>query len=472
MEDLASKIIELGLEKGASYVDVRIEKGNNGKITVSNGKLEKTSFGFESGVGITVLFNGAWGFSSTSSLEWSKLSKSMVSALKTAKIISKKIKEENKASLADTPTIKGKDEYLGREKLINISLEEKISLTLDLDKVMEKFDGRIKNATVNYLEGYGEKFFMNNEGTEIKVLGSRCYLSMQAVAVENGKVQSYRSNAANKGGFDGLKEHDLENKALETAEKAIVLLKAKPAPSGKYTALIDPELIGVFVHEALGHALEADSIVSGESILANKLNKKICAEEVNVVDDSTLNWWGSEKFDDEGTPTEKRVVIKNGVLKNYLLNRETASKLNLKPNGSARAMNYSYKPIVRMSNTYLVKGTYSLEEVLNEIKEGIYVKGSRGGQVDTATGTFQFNAQEAYKIEKGQITTPLLDVSLSGLTLETLNKVEAICKDFKLNVGFCGKNSQLVPVGDGGPHVKVSEVVIGGRKQKIKGFLR
>ncbi len=464
MEDLAEEIVWKAVDLGADYASIRIERNHVGSVTVGNGEVEKSTFGYEEGAGVSVLANGAWGFSSSSKLEIESLTKAVSFALKIAKNIGGKLGEKEKAELADVPTIRDKTVELGKEKLKDMSIEEKINFSLEADREMRGIDGRIKGTTVNYMEGYGELLFMSNEGAKIVKQGSRCYISFQAVAIGKGKIQSYRTRVAHKGGFEGIKSQDPFKKAVESSKKALNLLSGKNPPSGRFTVIMDPELLGVFIHEALGHAAESDLVVSGESILADKMERKIGSDHVTVYDDSTVKWWGSEKYDDEGVPTRKRLIIKEGVLKGYLLNRETAAKLNLEPNGSARAMSYRHRPLVRMSNTYMDKGDYSFEEMLEGIKRGVYVKGSRGGQVDTAMGTFQFNAQEAYLIKDGALDTPLIDVSLSGLTLETLLNVEAVGKDLSLHVGFCGKSGQLVPVGDGGPHVRVKEVVIGGKQ--------
>jgi TldD protein len=227
---------------------------------------------------------------------------------------------------------------------------------------------------------------------------------------------------------------------------------------------MDPKLAGVFAHEAVGHACEGDTVADGQSILQGKIGEKIGSEHVTIYDDSTYpDGWGSTKYDMEGVPAKKRLLIDRGVLKNFILNREAAGELNMTPNGGARAQSFAFRPIVRMSNTYITQGDYTFNELLEDVKNGIYVKGTRGGQVDPAKGTFQFSAEEAFQIEQGKITTPLLDVSLSGLTLEILNNIDAVAKDFGMNVGYCGKEDQMVPAGDGSPHVRVRSAVVGGR---------
>jgi TldD protein len=286
-----------------------------------------------------------------------------------------------------------------------------------------------------------------------------------AIAREGDKIRQYRKRIGGIGGFEKLLEKRPEAIAKDVAERSAALLKAEQARGGRFTVVADPEHIGVFAHEAVGHATEADVVISGESILTGKLGKEVGSDKVTIYDDPTFSdGYGSLKYDSEGTPAEKRTLIDKGILKSYILNREAAAKLNLKPNGGARAQGYNFRPIPRMSNTYVGPGDYSFEELIEDIDAGVYVKGTRGGEVDTTVGSFQFSAQEAFMIEKGQVTKPLLDVSLSGLTLETLKNIDAVGKDFSMTgIGFCGKADQLnLPVGNGGPTVRIRNVVLGG----------
>ena len=225
----------------------------------------------------------------------------------------------------------------------------------------------------------------------------------------------------------------------------------------------DPSLAGVFAHEALGHAVEADQVVSHESILEDKIGTVIGSKIVNIVDDSTIpGGFGSFPIDDEGVMGSRKVIIENGVLRAFILNRETAYKLDMEPNGGARAESYQVRPLVRMSNTMIEPGDHTFEELIEDIDHGIYAKGTRGGEVDTAKGTFQFNAQEAFLIENGEISVPLKDVSLSGSTLEILKKIDALTSKREFGEpGFCGKG-QFIPVGDGGPYTRISSVTVGG----------
>jgi TldD protein len=279
-------------------------------------------------------------------------------------------------------------------------------------------------------------------------------------ASETGIQFGHKSTGGAKG-FEVIQKEDLELMGRTAATKAVRLLDASPPPSGRFPIVMDSELTGVFIHEALGHASEADLILQNDSILKGKMDAQIGSSLVTIIDDASMDAFGYYAYDAEGVKTKKNVLVEDGVLVSLLSSRETAAKLDISSSGNARS-GVGDQPIVRMSNTYLKPGEMSFEELIEDIDDGIYLKGSRGGQVDTGKGVFQFNAAESFIIDNGEVKDPLRDVSLSGNILEILQKVDAVGSDFHLGVGFCGKAGQTAPVGDGGPHTRVSEATVGG----------
>jgi TldD protein len=244
------------------------------------------------------------------------------------------------------------------------------------------------------------------------------------------------------------------------AKRVVEQLKAKTPRGRAFPAVIGPNVVGVFIHEAMGHLAEADLTLSG-SVLYDKLGKQIASEAVTVYDDGTVEGaFGSFRYDDEGVRTQKTALIDKGTLTGLMHNRETAHKLNMKPTGNARAEDFRFEPIIRMRNTYLAAGDSSFEELIEDIDFGYYLKSFRGGQANL-DGTFQVGIQEAYEIVKGQIGEPVRSASISGNTLETLHRVDAVGRDFELWPGRCGKG-QTAFICDGGPHIRVGEVTIGG----------
>ena len=281
-----------------------------------------------------------------------------------------------------------------------------------------------------------------------------------AIASKNGLFQG---SGEGRSGVGGLELFDRENPvelARKVGHNAVALLDAEVPKGGSFPVMLDQELAGVFVHEAVGHATEADIILEGGSCLEGKLGQMIGSEMVTVMDDPSLMQNGYYPFDDEGSMAQETVLVKDGILNSYLHSRETAGRMGGVPR-NARAMGTD-RPVVRMSNTYIANGDWKLEEIMEELGDGIYLIGSRGGQVNTAEGVFQFNAKRGYLVEKGQKTKLLRDVSLSGKILEIMKDIRAVGDDLKFNSGRCGKAGQLVPVSDGSPHLLIDKATVGG----------
>lgn len=439
------------LEQKADYVDLRVNESLNNVIVMKDGKIQEITSGSSWGGCVRVLKNGAWGVSFTTNP--SKIEDNANKALKLAE------KLNNDVKLADIEPVQDIVVSKAKLRLNNVSLDEKKGVMSDVEKAAN-LDG-IVSTTVNYVDGEGTTLFANSEGTLIQMGESRVAMFLNAVAASEGLIQLGHKSTGGAAGFEVIQKEDLEKFGRTTAEKALQLLKAESPPSGKFPVVMDPELTGVFIHEALGHASEADLILQNDSILKGKMGTQIGSPLVTIVDDASMDAFGYYPYDAEGVKTHKNILVENGVLKSLLSNRETASQLDITPSGNARS-SVEDQPIVRMSNTYLQPGDLEFEELTEDMDHGIYLKGSRGGQVDTGKGVFQFNAAESFLIENGEVTTPLRDVSLSGSILEMLLHVNGVGSDFKLGVGFCGKGGQTVPVGDGGPHVRVTEATVGG----------
>lgn len=430
---------------------MRISESLNNVIVMKDGKVQEITSGNNWGGCVRVLKNGAWGVSFTTNP--AKMEDAGKSALKLANAL------DNDVKLADIEPTHDNVKSKAKLKLQDVSLDEKKEAMSAAEKAANL--EAIVSTTVNYVDGEGTTIFANSEGTELQIEESRVALFMNAVAASDGIIQFGHKSTGGAAGFEVIQKEDLEKFGRVTAEKAIRLLKAELPPSGKFPVVMDPELTGVFIHEALGHASEADLILQNDSILKGKMGTQIGSSLVTIIDDATMDAFGYYPYDSEGVKTRKNILVEDGILKSLLSSRETASQLDITPSGNARSV-VGDQPIVRMSNTYLQPSELKFEELIEDMDSGIYLKGSRGGQVDTGKGVFQFNAAESFLIEDGEVTNPLRDVSLSGNILEMLLKVDGLGSDFKMGVGFCGKSGQTVPVGDGGPHVRVKEATVGG----------
>ncbi len=438
------------LEIPARFVDITYQRSHTTVISTKDGVAKDISTGVVSGSGIRVLEN-VWGFASSN--ESSDLAESAQRAYSAAK--------RGKTKIPFSPGQGVEDSYSSKVKIDpgGVSLEDKVDLgRRAFDSIGEI--NEVVSSSFNYIDSTTEGLYMSSEGARLEWKTTRIAFFASIFTKENGKLQFGSERVGSSSGFEFLK--DPEAISLKAAEKALRLLRAKAAPSGTFRVILDPQLTGVFIHEALGHAVEADHVIQGESILGGQIENTIASSLVSVYDDPTMEGsFGYYLYDSEGTRAGKTQLIDRGVLKGYLHSRETASRMGLTNTGNARAQGFDFIPIVRMSNTILEPGSYSLEEMLEGVDYGVYLLGSRGGQVDPAKGVFQFSAEEGYLIEKGEAKIPLRDVALSGETLKILKAVDAVGRDFGVHVGFCGKDGQSVPVGDGGAPIRTMASVGG-----------
>jgi len=433
------------------FYDVRVLQGSRTRIVLDNGKLEEIAQAPFQGAAVRALCRGAWGFVTTDHVT------DLDREIDSARQIARKINGHEDLKLAfSTP---GKSMTVPVKKDPgNLSLEEKVAILREIEDA-----ARVKGVTSTqavYSEMDAIIHYQNSEGLDLESKMTRVGFFISAVAHRDGIYQTDAEVRSGVGGLEVLERQDPIALAREVGTTAVSLLDAAAPKGGTYPVVLDQELAGVFVHEAVGHACEGDIILEGDSCFEGKLGQKIGSELVTVKDDPSIMQNGYYPFDDEGSLAQETVLVENGVLSSFLNSRETAARLGgVARNARSEGLD---RPIVRMSNTYIANGDWKKEEILQELGNGVYLAGSRGGQVSTGEGVFQFNAKRGYLIENGEKTRLLRDVSLSGKILETLLHVQAVGDDLKFNGGRCGKAGQLVPVSDGSPHLLVSRATVGG----------
>lgn len=464
MEDLISKLVEKGVGKlGAEFVEVRYERTKGNGAMVVDGVTREVAGALNVGLGVRAFIGGAWGFSATTAPRESLVEDTVRSAIKIAKKASEITKERFK--LKAGPTVEGVSRVPVKIKPEDISFAEKLKFVLELNRQATSFSPKVVNANSFMGETTGQITIINSYGTHVRKEISRMRAGASVYVADDGIRERGSEVVGGTGGYEVVQSEAAHVLGETAAERAVKLLDAKPAPSGKFTVVMDPRLVGVFIHEAFGHACEADKVLAGSSIVEGRIGNKMGNESVTAIDDPTIKGlYGSFDYDDEGTPTHPRVLIEKGVLKGYLHSIETASRMSAETNGAARAQDYASTPIVRMSNTYIAPGDCKPEEVFEGVKHGIYAVGSEYGYVTPANGQFTFKCEYAHQIENGEPKELIRDAALSGLILEALNNVEAIGQDLGFEPGVCGKSGQSVPVSTGGPHVRVADVVIGGMR--------
>ena len=446
---------------GASYAEIRLMAETTSSVRLKDGQLEHAIPGQEIGATLRILADGAWGVHSTTDI--SNIPNEIEATVRLAKAVAaRRPSGSNPIQLAEIPIHQDEIHWKSKKDVRDTDLDTKLSM---LDNIHQSAndDERIISVSCGWSDEHLHTELLTTEGMDRTWSFQRSMVNGMVTARDGGDPVSYRMGRGGEGGLELIEACDLQSLGGDARIAALRLLKAKRSPSGKLPLIADRDLTGVYIHEALGHPCEADLVAAGDSCLDGKLGQKIGNEIVTVVDDPTLRGgYGAYPIDDEGLDTREKTLIKNGVLTDYLNHRETAHHFGLEPNAGARAQDGLHHPLVRMSNTMIMGGSFNdIDELMEDIEYGVYACGSRGGQVDTGRGSFQFAAQEAYLIENGEITTPLRDVSVSGLTLQILNDVDGLTKDAKLaSPGFCGKG-QTVPVGDGGPIMRIREALVG-----------
>ena len=458
MEDLQF-VIDHGLSRGADFVEARYQKRFRTMAMVKNGELDNATSGVLEGVGIRALKDGSWGFAATSSLDRTTLLKKVEEAVRLA--AGSASAKTSKVKLAPTRVTKMKVKADVKDDPGKHPFEEKIKIALELDKFMKEYSKEIASNWVRYDENSIEKHYVNSEGSDCYLFDVKPDLTIMVIARRGDVMTEVIEGVCRTGGWEIFKVTEPIAMAKKACERAVKLLKAKVAPSGSHTAVLDPELVGLLSHEAIGHTVEADLVISGTAA-TGKIGQKVAADMVTMVDDGTIPWCaGWVPFDDEGVEGQKTLVIDKGILKSYLHNRETAATFNVEPTGNGRAWNYRDAPIVRMRATYIETGDWSREEIIEDTKDGLLLMGSGSGQADS-NAEFMFGVQEAYEIRRGEIGEPFRGITISGNAYDVLKSVDAVGKDFSLEMGrgHCGK-MQLAKVDGGGPTVRC-RVLFGG----------
>ena len=462
MQDIAQKAIDRALKSGAEFADLRIESASGTNIVVMDGKTKTVTSQIESGCGIRAFIGGAWGFAVTNTLTQSSVVAAAQSAAKMAKVAQKKAKikfaiEQQRAEVKF-------EKYACKEPPSEIPVEDKLSYALSQDRAMKDRDSRVSSTNSRYDDFEVKRVVANSFGTIITTYETWTLAACSAWARSEGIMQRGHASVGNVGGCELMKEEESQRLGQSAADQALRLLESKPVPAGKFTCVLDNKMTGMLAHEAFGHACEADAILAGASVLEGRIGQSVAAEGISLVDDPTLErTFGYFGYDWEGIRAKKHVLIENGTLKGFLHNLESSSRMRIKPNGSSRAQTYQNTPIIRMSNTYIGPGDWKKDEVIEEVRRGMLIQGNQYGYVEPAKGQFMFKCDEAYEIKDGIVGQRYRDASLSGVILEVLKNVRSVGNDFKLgDPGYCGKGGQSARTTDGGPHICVDHVVVGG----------
>jgi TldD protein len=462
LEDLAELTIEHALKLGAEFADLRMESTIGTNVLIMDGMTRTLNSEREVGCGIRAFVGGTWGFVATSVLTKASLRSAAATAVKMAKAARAKAKVQFK--IDSSKAVIATEEYNCREKPADVTTEEKLSFALGLDRAAKSFDPRIGSTNARYDDLEAERLIANSFGTMVRTKERWVLAACSAWSKSDGITQRGHASSGSVGGYELMRTSGAMNLGKEAAAQAVRLLDSKPAPAGKFTCILDNKMTGMLAHEAFGHACEADAILAGASVLEGKIGKNVAGKGISLVDDPTIkNTFGFFSIDWEGVKARRHVLVDHGVLVGFMHNLESSSRLGQTPNGSARSQGFNSPPIIRMSNTYISAGDWKKEELFEGLRHGLLIQGNQYGYVEPAKGQFMFKCDEAYEIRNGETGQRYRDASLSGMILEVLNKVERIGNDFVLgDPGYCGKGGQSARTTDGGPHIRVADMVVGG----------
>jgi TldD protein len=348
----------------------------------------------------------------------------------------------------------------------SVPVERKVALLRLANEVARAHDARVTQATITYAESVQEILVANSDGIHRTDTRVRVNFAVHVVAKDGAVLESGFEAVRGTRGFEMLTEDVVRQAAETAARRAVLNVGAQPAPAGTYTVVLSSEAGGTLIHESVGHGLEADLNLKGLSVYSGRIGEKVASELITVVDDGRdPGQRGTSAMDDEGTPTQRTVLIEKGILKTYLSDRKHAEKLGIRRSGNARRENFRHLPICRMTNTMIASGESDPDEIVRSVKDGIFVKKMGGGQVDVVSGNFAFEVTECYRIRDGKLAEPLRGATLVGQGPKLMSEIDMVGWDLGYSTGTCGKDGQGAPVADAQPTLRIPSVVIGGKIQ-------
>ena len=463
-KNIAREVLNEALKTGADYAEIFFEDSTHSNIGVENGKVKVSSASSVSGFALRLLKENQTVYGYTNNF-------SKKSLMTLAATLAKSFDGERVLTVTDFEKIKAKNRNVITKSYLDVSKEEIIELIKEGTNAIEELkDPRIVRYNGNFLIHHRFVCLYNSKGKWFKRDTEFGRLTYSVVAAnEKGYEVGYNGPGAQDNiDYFRTKVH-AKDVALDTANKALLMLEADECPSGVMPVVIGNGWGGVLFHESCGHPLEASSVARGLSCFAGKIGQKIASDVVSAVDDSTIpNAWGSIDIDDEGNVGEKRLLIEKGVLKKYMIDDFNGRRMNEKGNGASRRQDYTFCPTSRMSNTYICNGKSTKEEIIKATKLGLYAVGFNGGSVDPTTGEFNFGCSEAYIIRDGKVCEPVKGATLIGKGYEILQKIDMVANDLDLGQGMCGAASGSIRTNVGQPTLRVSEILVGGRGGELK----
>lgn len=458
-KQFANEILSIATSTGADFAEIFFENSDNSVISLINGKVETALSGLDIGIGIRLFNKNKTIYAYTNGFDKDKI-RNM------AKEISKSVKNNQKITILDFTE---KDyKIIGKQQVkILPTCGDKtkiVDILREASSISMAYNSSITETMGDYTHTVQDVLIANTKGLFVKDQRVRTRIFVTSVASNSHEKQTAKKSLGDFLGFEMYDNLDISTMAKNVSNSAVTMLNADYSPSGKMPVIVENGFGGVIFHEACGHSLEAINIARDDSVFCGKLGKKIASDKVTLIDDGTLlNKWGSLNIDDEGEPTQRTVLIENGILKNYLVDNFYGKQIGLKSTGSCRRQSYKFVPVPRMRNTFIANGKDKREDIISSTEKGIYAKNMGGGSVNPSTGDFNFAVLEAYMIENGKITKPIRGASLIGKGQDIIANIDMVSDNLCHETGMCGASSGSIPTCIGQPTLRVSEITVGGR---------
>jgi TldD protein len=457
-ESLIQRTLDTALRTGGELAELFVEDVARSNAVFDDGKVEQLSSGRERGAGIRVIVGDTTGFAHTADLSETGLAEAAEAAAAAARSGGGGVRE---VALERQTSPRPNEVAILPEE---VAKARKVELLAKADDAARATGAAISQVTARYGDNRRRILVANSDGLLTEDDQVRTLFSVLAVASGDTGMQTGYQTLGRTVGFELFDAYDVTELAREAATRALRKLDARPAPSGTMPVVIGPGGGGVLFHEACGHGLEADLVAKGASVFAGRIGERVADPRITLVDDGTMaEEWGCFAVDDEGSPAGRNVLIEDGILTDYMWDLLRSRKEGRPRSGNGRRQSYKHLPMVRMTNTYVLAGPDSPDDIVASTPNGVYVAHLGGGQVNTATGDFVFGMTEAYLIEDGRITEPIREGNLIGNGPDVLASIDAVGHDFAMgSPGMCGKDGQGVPVGDGVPTLRVPALTVGG----------
>ncbi len=440
------------------YADLYFQYSRAESWSLEEGIVKSGSFSIDQGVGVRAVSGEKTAFAYSDDIS--------LAALENAALATRAIaRQGGKQSVPILHAGKQRKLYFPHDPIASLNAADKVALLERLERHARALDTRVTQVMAGLAGEYEVVLVARSDGLLNADIRPLVRLSLQVIVESNGKREQGTAGGGGRFGYDYFTDDVLRDYAARAVHQAVINLDAKPAPAGNMTVVLGSGWPGILLHEAVGHGLEGDFNRKGSSTFSGRVGQRVAAKGVTVVDDGTIaNRRGSLQMDDEGNPTQRTVLIEDGILKGYLQDTLNARLMGVPVTGNARRESYAHLPMPRMTNTTMLGGDKTQEEIIASVKHGLYAANFGGGQVDITSGKFVFSTTEAYMIEDGRITYPVKGATLIGNGPEALTRVSMIGNDMALDpgVGTCGKEGQSVPVGVGQPTVRIDGLTVGG----------